>query len=56
MEPHLMILRHYARHLPLMSADYGSSEGWIGANVNPSLPPEEATFVIAIPTCAKFIV
>jgi jasmonic acid-amino synthetase len=47
MEPHLMILRHYARHLPLMSADYGSSEGWIGANVNPKF---------AIPTCAKFIV
>lgn len=29
-----------------MSADYGSSEGWIGANVNPSLPPELATFAV----------
>ncbi|KAJ1688122.1 hypothetical protein LUZ63_019512 [Rhynchospora breviuscula] len=46
MEPYLKKLRHYAGHLPLMSADYGSSEGWIGANVNPSLPPEEATFAV----------
>ncbi|XP_074570706.1 jasmonoyl--L-amino acid synthetase GH3.5-like [Curcuma longa] len=46
MEPYLKTLRHYAGNLPLMSADYGSSEGWIGANVNPSLPPELATFVV----------
>lgn len=39
-------LRHYAGSLPLMSSDYGSSEGWIGANVNPSLPPELATFAV----------
>ncbi|KAK1364254.1 putative indole-3-acetic acid-amido synthetase GH3.5 [Heracleum sosnowskyi] len=32
--------------LPLLSADYGSSEGWIGANVNPNLPPESATFAV----------
>jgi len=29
-----------------MSADYGSSEGWIAANVNPKLPPELATFAV----------
>lgn len=29
-----------------MSADYGSSEGWIGANINPKLPPELATYVV----------
>ncbi|KAG6488078.1 jasmonoyl--L-amino acid synthetase GH3.5-like [Zingiber officinale] len=46
MEPYLKKLRHYAGNLPLISADYGSSEGWIGANVNPSLPPELATFVV----------
>ncbi|KAJ6826241.1 jasmonic acid-amido synthetase JAR1-like [Iris pallida] len=46
MEPYLKKLRHYAGHLPLMSADYGSSEGWIGANVDPELPPESATFVV----------
>ncbi|CAL9062794.1 jasmonoyl--L-amino acid synthetase GH3.5-like [Musa acuminata AAA Group] len=46
MEPYLKKLRHYAGSLPLMSADYGSSEGWIGANVNPSLPPESATFAV----------
>ncbi|KAM0945992.1 putative GH3 family protein [Dioscorea sansibarensis] len=46
MEPYLKKLRHYAGNLPLMSADYGSSEGWIGANVNPTLPPESATFAV----------
>lgn len=46
MEPYLVKLRHYAGELPLLSADYGSSEGWIGANVNPKLPPESATFAV----------
>ncbi|KAH6779956.1 Auxin-responsive GH3 family protein [Perilla frutescens var. hirtella] len=46
MEPYLKKLRHYAGELPLLSADYGSSEGWIGANVNPKLPPEQATFAV----------
>ena len=46
MEPYLKKLRHYAGELPLVSADYGASEGWIGANVNPKLPPELATFSI----------
>lgn len=46
MEPYLKKLRHYAGDLPLLSADYGSSEGWIGANVNPKSPPELATFAV----------
>lgn len=46
MEPYLKKLRHYGGHLPLMSADYGSSEGWVGANVNPMLPPEMTTFAV----------
>ncbi|EPS58144.1 hypothetical protein M569_16672, partial [Genlisea aurea] len=46
MEPYLKKLRHYAGGLPLLSADYGSSEGWIGANVNPRSPPEEAAFAV----------
>ncbi|CAL9152984.1 unnamed protein product [Musa hybrid cultivar] len=46
MEPYSKKLRHYAGRLPLMSADYGSSEGWIGANVNPSVPPELASFAV----------
>lgn len=46
MEPYLKKLRHYAGEVPLMSADYGSSEGWIGANINPKLPPELATYVV----------
>ncbi|KAM7476505.1 hypothetical protein LguiB_023748 [Lonicera macranthoides] len=46
MEPYVNKLRHYAGEVPLLSADYGSSEGWIGANVNPKLPPESATFAV----------
>lgn len=46
MEPYLKKLRHYAGQLPLLSADYGASEGWIGANVNPTLPPEMTTFAV----------
>ena len=46
MEPYLKKLRHYAGEVPLVTADYGSSEGWIGANVNPKLPPELATYVV----------
>lgn len=46
MEPYLKKLRHYAGQVPLLTADYGSSEGWIGANVNPKLPPESATYVV----------
>jgi jasmonic acid-amino synthetase len=44
MEPYLKKLRPYAGHLPLISADYGASEGWVGANINPTLPPEQETY------------
>lgn len=46
MEPYIKKLRHYAGELPLISADYGASEGWIGVNVNPKSPPEQATFAV----------
>ncbi|KDP28515.1 hypothetical protein JCGZ_14286 [Jatropha curcas] len=46
MEPYLKKLRHYAGEVPLLCADYGASEGWIAANVNPKLPPELATFAV----------
>ncbi|XP_057439642.1 jasmonoyl--L-amino acid synthetase JAR4-like [Lotus japonicus] len=47
MEPYLKKLRHYAGEmLPLLTADYGSTEGWIAANVNPKLPPEMATYAV----------
>lgn len=46
MEPYLKKLRHYAGSLPLMSADYGASEGWVGANINPKLSPEFASFTV----------
>ncbi|KAK9074285.1 hypothetical protein SSX86_006882 [Deinandra increscens subsp. villosa] len=46
MEPYLKKLRVYAGSIRLLSADYGSSEGWIGANVNPDLPPEMTSFTV----------
>ncbi|GAB4861630.1 Jasmonoyl--L-amino acid synthetase jar6 [Ancistrocladus abbreviatus] len=46
MEPYVKKLRNYAGWLPLVCGDYGASEGWIGVNVNPKLPPESATFVV----------
>ena len=53
MQPYLQKLRHYAGGLPLVSADYGSTESWIGANVDPYLPPEDVTFAV-IPTFSYF--
>ncbi|ERM98778.1 hypothetical protein AMTRI_Chr01g108100 [Amborella trichopoda] len=46
MEPYLKKLRHYAGSLPLVSSDFGSSEGWIGVNVDSRLPPEKVTFTV----------
>ncbi|XP_062151065.1 indole-3-acetic acid-amido synthetase GH3.10 [Alnus glutinosa] len=53
MQPYLKKLRHYAGELPLVSADYGSTESWIGVNVDPSLPPEKVTFAV-IPSFSYF--
>ncbi|KAD4982738.1 hypothetical protein R6Q59_002365 [Mikania micrantha] len=46
MEPYLKKLRVYAGGVRLLSADYGSSEGWIGVNVDPELPPEMTSFTV----------
>ncbi|KAG0486391.1 hypothetical protein HPP92_008486 [Vanilla planifolia] len=43
---YLSKLRHYAGNLPLISADYGASENWIGVNVDPEEPPESAIFTV----------
>nr|GME02313.1 jasmonic acid-amido synthetase JAR1-like [Ipomoea batatas] len=53
MQPYLTKLRHYAGKLPLVSADYGATESWIGVNVDPSSPPEKVTFAV-IPTFSYF--
>lgn len=53
MLPYLKKLRHYAGGLPLVSADYGSTESWIGVNVDPHLPPEDVSFAV-IPTFSYF--
>uniref|UniRef100_A0ACD5VN45 Uncharacterized protein n=1 Tax=Avena sativa TaxID=4498 RepID=A0ACD5VN45_AVESA len=46
MEHYVRKLRHYAGGLPLIAAEYGASEGWVGANVEPAVPPEAATFTV----------
>ncbi|KAH0722202.1 hypothetical protein KY285_004815 [Solanum tuberosum] len=53
MEPYLKKLRHYAGELPLLGADYGSSEGWVGINVNPKSPPEMVTYAV-LPNISYF--
>ncbi|PHU12292.1 putative indole-3-acetic acid-amido synthetase GH3.5 [Capsicum chinense] len=53
MQPYLTKLRHYSGELPLVSADYGSTESWIGVNVDPKTPPEKVTFAV-IPTFSYF--
>lgn len=53
MQPYLKKLRHYAGELPIVSADYGSTESWIGTNIDPSSPPENVTFAV-IPTFSYF--
>ncbi|KAK8693610.1 hypothetical protein V6N13_071187 [Hibiscus sabdariffa] len=46
MESYLKKLRHYAADVPLVTADYGASEGWIGTNINPTVPPKSATYAV----------
>ncbi|KAL1184070.1 hypothetical protein V6Z11_A01G018200 [Gossypium hirsutum] len=46
-------LRHYCGSLPLVSAEYGSTESWIGVNLDPSLEPEKVTFAV-MPTFSYF--
>ncbi|VFQ72989.1 unnamed protein product [Cuscuta campestris] len=53
MQPYVKKMRHYAGETPLLSADYGASEGWVGLNVNPRDPPETATFAV-VPNVAYF--
>ncbi|KAK1437945.1 hypothetical protein QVD17_03745 [Tagetes erecta] len=54
MKPYLEKLKHYAGdHLPLVSAEYGSTESWIGVNMDPSSAPESVTFTV-VPTFSYF--
>ncbi|KZV31133.1 hypothetical protein F511_11846 [Dorcoceras hygrometricum] len=53
MLPYLTKLRHYSGDLPLVSGDYGSTESWIGVNLDPLLPPEKVTFAV-VPTFSYF--
>ncbi|PQM39111.1 jasmonic acid-amido synthetase JAR1 [Prunus yedoensis var. nudiflora] len=53
MQPYLKKLRRFAGDVPLVSAEYGSTESWIGVNVDPCLPPEDVTFTV-VPTFSYF--
>lgn len=53
MQHYLKRLRHYVGDLPLVSADYGSTESWIGVNLDPSFPPEKVNFAV-VPTFSYF--
>lgn len=53
MELYTKKLKHYAGDLPLVSADYGSTESWIGVNVDPSSPLERVSFTV-VPTFSYF--
>ena len=54
MEVYVEKLEFYtAGDVPLVSADYGATEGWIGVNAGPSLRPSDVSFTI-LPTLAFF--
>ncbi|XP_024994241.1 indole-3-acetic acid-amido synthetase GH3.10 [Cynara cardunculus var. scolymus] len=54
MQPYMEKLKHYAGdHLPLVSADYGSTESWIGVNMDPSCAPQNVTFTV-VPAFSYF--
>ncbi|XP_031477934.1 indole-3-acetic acid-amido synthetase GH3.10-like [Nymphaea colorata] len=53
MLPYLNKLRHYAGGLPLIGADYGATECWVGVNTEPAAPPETVSFTV-VPTFAYF--
>lgn len=54
MQPYLEKLKHYSGdHLPLVSAEYGSTESWIGVNMDPSSAPEDVNFTV-VPTFSYF--
>ncbi|KAH7445180.1 hypothetical protein KP509_02G111200 [Ceratopteris richardii] len=55
MEAYVEKLSHFAgQKLPLVSADYAATEGWIGANIDPrSSPPSSVSFTV-LPNLAYF--
>ncbi|KAH7293302.1 hypothetical protein KP509_28G019700 [Ceratopteris richardii] len=53
MEHYINQLQQYAGSLPLVSADYGSTESWIGVNANPKAAPRDVIFTV-VPSFAFF--
>ncbi|KAE9605716.1 hypothetical protein Lal_00025494 [Lupinus albus] len=46
MVPYVEKLRHYAGEVPVVSSDYGASEGWIAVNVHPTVPAEITSYTV----------
>ncbi|KAF1889946.1 hypothetical protein Lal_00025276 [Lupinus albus] len=53
MEAYLPSLRHYAGELPVVTNDYGASEGWVGTNLHPTVPAEFASYTV-FPNCCYY--
>ncbi|MCO5602229.1 hypothetical protein L7F22_056357 [Adiantum nelumboides] len=54
METYVETLRDYTGNdVPLVSADYGASEGWIAVNIDPCSPPHQVSFTV-IPSLGYF--
>lgn len=53
METYLRKLRHYAGNLPLLNSEYGATESWIAANIDPTSTPENTIYTV-VPNIAYF--
>ncbi|OIW02324.1 hypothetical protein TanjilG_11218 [Lupinus angustifolius] len=53
MEAYLPSVRHYAGELPVVTNDYGASEGWVGTNLHPTVPAEFASYTV-FPNCGYY--
>ncbi|KAH7293623.1 hypothetical protein KP509_28G033800 [Ceratopteris richardii] len=53
MVPYVSRVKHYSGSLPLVSADYGSTESWIAVNANPKAEPSDVTFTV-VPSLTYF--
>ncbi|CAD6233501.1 unnamed protein product [Miscanthus lutarioriparius] len=51
--PNARKIQHYIGGLQLVAMDYGASVGMVGANVEPEVPPDSATFAV-VPDIAYF--
>ncbi|CAL0318066.1 unnamed protein product [Lupinus luteus] len=53
MEAYLPSVRHYAGELPVVTNDYGASEGMVATNLHPTVPAEFASYTV-FPNCGYY--